>query len=273
IEVGGKGERERDQSAPTQTLEEPARNEPWEPCESPHACGRGDRGSRGEDQHADRINGCAAAHVRIRAEQRHRHHVAAQKTGDDRSGLLEAVDGQANVGDHRGQDRDDDVSVEGGDEEACAGEQKKEGAIGGGGGVGNWGRRRYGTGGGEIVTAALKPLRSTSTELAVPLSPKRPDSTALRIRWSEPPIQSTASTSPDELSCGSMLWIWLAVYVASTLCESTSPTLSAPRYFGLTPAGMITGKPPWTSNSLARSGIRPASTPVSSVKLENGGRT
>src|SRR5713226_8868580 len=82
------------------------------------------------------------------------------------------------------------------------------------------------------MTPALKPLRSTSTELAVPLSPKRPARTALRMRWSEAPIQSTASTSPDELSCGSMLWIGLAVYVASTLCESDPQHAAAAQLVG-----------------------------------------
>ncbi len=166
IEVGGEGERKGDQPAPAQALEESARHEPGED--------RGRRredGAGGKDQHAERVDRRPPAHIRIGAEQRHGHDVATEKAGHDRGRLFEAVDGQPDVGDHCGQEGDDDVGVEGGDEEPGAGDEEEKRTLEG-----------QATAGVAILTLPLNPLRSTSTELGVPLSPNRPDRIALRMR-------------------------------------------------------------------------------------------
>src|ERR1700737_3915792 len=52
-----------------------------------------------------------------------------------------------------------------------------------------------------------------------------------------------------------MLWTWLAVYVAVTLCESTPPTCSTAMYFGLRPAEIAAGSPVLASKTFAGAGV------------------
>src|SRR4029077_10827281 len=159
--------------------------------------GRDDR-ARGERGHARGIDRGAPARVGVGAQQWHRDDITPEEAGHYRRCLLEAVDGQADVGDHRGQKGHHHIRVERRDEQPSRGYSKQ-------------GRFRHYVVGGAMFTGALKPEMSTSTAASLPPSPKAPSSCAFRIRWSETPTQTTALTSTLEVSCANMLRSWSAL--------------------------------------------------------------
>ena len=126
VEVCREGKRERHQAAAPQALEHAAANQPGGSCEGKQAGGGRDHGSSGEDGHAGGVHGRAATCVGTGAQQGHRYYVARQETADQGRRLLQAVDSEADVRDHHGQQGHHDVGIHRGHEQARRRESEQQ---------------------------------------------------------------------------------------------------------------------------------------------------
>ena len=129
IEVGGDRQGQRHQAASPESLQDAAHNQPGQPGKGPQSGGRGDHGSDSECSQARNVDGSAPADIGVGAQQRHRDDVPAEESGHERRRLLDTVDGQADVRDHRRQQGDHDVGVHRGDEEPRAGKPEQQRAV------------------------------------------------------------------------------------------------------------------------------------------------
>ena len=97
VEVGCKRQAERDQAAASEALDESTSDHPRQTREVPRSGCRRYRGAGREGGHARGVHRDPAANVRIRAEQRHRDHVAGEEPGHDWRRRLEMLDREADV--------------------------------------------------------------------------------------------------------------------------------------------------------------------------------